>query len=85
MEIKVLFYGAKRRKTVWNDSVGMLYTFGKRQVLSFGLPEMPMVWLTRVTGDSVSLGRRRSCGARGYSFASRSHLQVKNLPPLTFF
>lgn len=53
MEIKVLFHGVKRRQTVWKGRVGMLYTFGKRQLLSFGLPGMPMVWLTRVTGDSV--------------------------------
>ena len=33
--------------------MGMLCKFGKRQLLSFGLPEMPMVWLTRVSGDSV--------------------------------
>lgn len=53
MEIKVLFYCAKRRKTVWKGSMGLLYKFGKRQLLSFGLPEMPMVWLALVTGESV--------------------------------
>lgn len=53
MEIKVLFYCAKRKKTVWKDSVGLLYKFGKRQLLSFGLPEMPMVWLALVTGESI--------------------------------
>lgn len=90
MEIKVLFYGAKRRKTVWKGSMGMLYKFGKRQLLSFGLPEMPVVWLTRVTGGSgwthgECLGRGHSCRARGYGFASRAHLQVQNLLPLTLF
>lgn len=30
VEVKILFYGAKRRRTVWKVSVGMLYKFGKR-------------------------------------------------------
>lgn len=53
MEIQLLFCGAKKSKTVWKKSVGMLYTFGRRQFLSSELPEMPLGWLTRVTGDSV--------------------------------
>lgn len=50
MEIKVLFYGTKRRKTVWKGRVEMLYKFGEGQLISFGLPEMPRVWLTHLMG-----------------------------------
>jgi len=54
MEMEVLFHGAKRRKIIWRSSVGLLQKFGKRQLLSFGLPEMLMMWLTHVTGDPVT-------------------------------
>lgn len=60
METKVVFSGAKRRKTIWEGSVGMLYKFGKRQLLSLGLAEMPMVWLTAVSGDSAVDSWRKS-------------------------
>lgn len=51
MENKVIFCSAK--KTVWKKSRGMLYKLGRRQFLSSELPEMPLGWLTWVTGDSV--------------------------------
>lgn len=60
METEVIFSGAMRKKTIWEGSVGMLYKFGKRQLPSLGLPEMPTVWLTGVSGDSAVDSRRKS-------------------------
>lgn len=45
METKLVFSGAKRKKAIWEGNVRMLYKFGKRQLPSLGLPEMPMVGL----------------------------------------
>lgn len=44
----------------WESSVGMLYEFGKRQLPSFGLPEMPMEWLAGESGDSAVDSWRKS-------------------------
>lgn len=60
METKVVFSGAKRKKTIWEGSAEMLYKFGKRQLPSLGLPEMLMVWLAGVSGDSAVDSWRKS-------------------------
>lgn len=65
METKVVFSGAKRKKTISEGSAGMLYKFGKRQLPSLGLPEMPVVWLNGVSGDSaMDLWRKSGQGTQ---------------------
>lgn len=52
MEIK---YGVRRRK-VWECGVGVMSKTDERQLLSFGLPETPVVWNWGLAGSAWAGG-----------------------------
>lgn len=78
METKIVFSGAKRKKTIWAGNVRMLYKFGKRQLPSVGLQKC--LWLVccckwgLCSGFVEKIWAGHTSVGSGYGFASRLQL-----------